>query len=136
MTDPHEVPPAVAAWLAALEPTRQADVRRLIELMRAATGDEPKMWGSMVGFGSYHYRYDSGREGDAMRIGFAVRKAELTVYLMDGFEGRADLLERLGRHRIGKACLYLKKLEGLDHRALAELIDVSVAGMAAKYPIS
>ena len=94
------------------------------------------MWGSsMVGFGSYHYVYDSGREGDAMAVGFSPRKAATVVYLMDGFEERAELLERLGPHKVGKACLYLKQVEGVvDLTALEELVRRSYESTTGTAP--
>jgi hypothetical protein len=85
------------------------------------------MWGSaIVGFGSYHYKYESGREGDSCLVGFASRKSDLVLYLMSGFAERDALLARLGKHRTGKACLYIKRLADVDHDALAELVRSSV----------
>jgi Domain of unknown function (DU1801) len=107
---------------------RRADACQLIVLMREVTGEEPVMWGpSIVGFGRYHYRYDSGREGDSALVGFSPRKQHLVVYLVGGFEGRyASVLARLGPHKTGKGCLYLKRLGGVDLDVLRELIDRSV----------
>jgi uncharacterized protein DUF1801 len=106
---------------------RRADARRLGEIMGEVTGEEPRMWGSsIVGFGRYQYRYESGREGDAALVGFSPRKEHLVVYLVGGFEERhASTLARLGPHKAGKGCLYLKRLADVNEDALRELIDRS-----------
>lgn len=108
--------------------TRRSDARALRELMTSVTGEPPVMWGSsIVGFGSYHYRYDSGRTGDAPVAGFSPRKTNLVVYLVGGFEDRyPELLERLGPHTTGKACLYLKRLADVDLDVLRQLVERSV----------
>jgi hypothetical protein len=108
--------------------TRRSDARSLCELMTSVTGEPPVMWGSsIVGFGSYHYRYESGRTGNAPVAGFAPRKANLVVYLVGGFEDRyPKLLERLGPHTTGKACLYLKRLADVDLDVLRQLVERSV----------
>lgn len=107
---------------------RRADARALCALMAHVSGEPPAMWGAgIVGFGSYHYRYDSGREGDAPLVGFAPRKAQLVVYLAGGFEDHdPGTLARLGPHRTGKGCLYLKRLADVDEAALRELVDRTV----------
>ena len=98
---------AVQRYLDAIaSPTRRRDAETTIELMRRATGAEPQMWGSIVGFGQYHYKYESGREGDAPAAGFAARKAATTVYVGDGVDAHAELLDRLGPHTTGVACIY------------------------------
>lgn len=107
------------------------DSRAVVALMREVTGVEPRIWGgSIVGFGSYHYRYSSGREGEWPLTGFAPRKQNLTLYLSYGFEQHADLLQQLGKHKLGKACLYLKRLDDVDQAALRELIRRSVDEVA------
>ncbi len=107
---------------------REPDCRRLREIMAGVTGAESVMWGSsIVGFGSYHYRYASGREGDWFLVGFAPRKQDLTIYIMAGFEKYEELLARLGRFRTGKGCLYVKRLADVDEGVLEELIAASVA---------
>ncbi|MEJ2383290.1 MAG: DUF1801 domain-containing protein [Xanthomonadales bacterium] len=123
----------VAQFIDALEdPHRQADCRELIGVMREICGCEPAMWGgSMVGFGQYHYRYDSGREGSYFVTGFAPRKTALTVYIMPGFAGFEDQLEQLGPHKTGRSCLYLKRLDAVDRDVLGELIRRSVDVMRA-----
>lgn len=107
-----------------------ADCNQLITLMQKATGTEPKMWGaSIVGFGSYHFKYASGREGDWMLIGFSPRKQNLTLYIMPGFAEYEDLLTKLGKHSIGKSCLYIKKLDDINLKTLNALIVKSVKHM-------
>ena len=125
----------VNEFLDAVEnPRRREDARRVLELMREVTGEPPKMWGSsIVGFGSYHYRYASGREGDWMITGFSPRKQNLTIYIMPGFSEFAGLLDRLGKHKTSKSCLYLNKLEDVDQEVLAELVRESVKVMKARY---
>lgn len=127
---------SVVAFLDSVEDERKrADSHEMIELMRTITGDEPRLWGgSMVGFGSYHYRYDSGREGDFFVTGFSPRKSAFSVYIMPGFDGYAEQLKRLGPHRTGKSCLYLKNLEAVDREVLAEIIADSVRVMRERYP--
>ena len=107
---------------------RRSDVRELCELMRSVTDEPPVMWGpSIVGFGSYHYRYESGRTGDAPLAGFSPRKANLVVYLVGGFEDRYPrLLDKLGPHKTGKACLYLKRLGDVDLDVLRQLVERSM----------
>ncbi|MBL0937780.1 MAG: DUF1801 domain-containing protein [Gemmatimonadaceae bacterium] len=128
----------VEAYIDAIEdPTRRADCRTLVDMMSKATGCPPKMWGpTIVGFDQYHYRYESGHEGDMCIIGFANRKSEVVLYLLDGSaDPKANaLLEKVGKHRRGKSCLYFKKLAGLDLGALEQLIDHSVAQARARYP--
>jgi len=119
----------VEPFLAAVaDEGRRADARRLCALMEDVTGEPPAMWGAgIVGFGSHHYRYASGREGDAPLVAFAPRKAQLVVYLVGGFEDRYPrVLARLGPHKTGKACLYLKRLADVDEAALRELVERTV----------
>lgn len=111
---------------------RREDCRALAKLMEEITGSKPKMWGpSIVGFGSYHYKYGSGREGDWMMTGFSPRKQDLTLYLMMGFEKHGDLLKQLGKHRTGKSCLYIKRLSDIHVPTLKKLIKASVKDLAA-----
>jgi hypothetical protein len=123
----------VDSFLDGLADERQReDCRRVAELMREVTGAEPRMWGeNIVGFGHHHYRYATGREGDWFLTGFSPRKQNLTLYLSYGFEDDAALLERLGKHKIGKACLYLKRLDDADQVVLRELIQRAVARKGA-----
>lgn len=125
----------VAAFLAALEPAqRRTDAETICTLLAAVSGTAPVLWGNIVGFGRYHYTYTSGRSGTAPRLGFAPRKAQHVIYLMDGFDGHADLLARLGKATTGVSCLYVKRLSDIDVDVLAEMARRSWAMMAARYP--
>ncbi len=119
---------SVKAFIDSIEDERKrADSRELLKIMREITGKKPKMWGdSMVGFGSYHYKYASGREGDWFVVGFSPRKQALTLYIMAGFRRFDELLGRLGKFKHGKSCLYVKKLDDVDREVLRELISASV----------
>lgn len=104
----------------------------LKELMEEVTGAEAKMWGdSIVGFGSYHYKYKSGREGDWFLTGFSPRKQNLTLYIMSGFGGYDELLDDLGKYKTGKSCLYINKIEDVDLKVLRELVKQSAEHVAA-----
>ncbi len=125
----------VDAYLDSVEnPNRREDARRILVLMREITGEPPRMWGSsIVGFGSYHYTYASGREGDWPVVGFAPRKRNLVLYIMPGFARYESLLARLGKHRTGKSCLYVNKLDDIDSDVLEELVRESVDEMKRRY---
>ena len=124
---------SVEAFLAGIEDAqKQADCRTLVAIMQEATGAAPRMWGeSIVGFGHYHYKYASGREGDWFLTGFAPRKQNLTLYIMAGFDNYEALLSKLGKHSTGKSCLYVKRLADVDMPVLTELVVESVAHMKA-----
>ena len=126
---------SVQKFIDALDSEQQRrDSLELIELMKRVTGSEPKMWGSsMVGFGQYHYKYASGREGDFFITGFAPRKTALSVYVMAGFDGYEEKLENLGPYKTGKSCLYLKNLDGIDRNVLEDIVSDSVALMRDRY---
>jgi len=110
---------------------RREDSFAILDLMKAVTGEEPTMWGtSIIGFGSYHYKYASGREGDWMKVGFSPRKQNMTLYIMDGFKNYNDLLGKLGKHKTGKSCLYINKLEDVDLSVLRELVQQSVESVS------
>lgn len=112
---------------------RRKDCARLVQIMKKATGEEPRMWGaSMVGFGQYHYRYESGHEGDTFVIGFAPRKTDLTLYLPGAIQKSPDLLGKLGKHKTGKGCLYIKRLDDVDLGVLERLVAVSVKHQRSK----
>lgn len=125
---------SVSAFLDAVEnEQRRADCRTVLNLMRAVTGEEPKMWGpSIVGFGSYHYKYASGREGDWFVAGFSPRKQDLTLYIMAGFDRYDELMAKLGKYKTGKSCLYLKRLSDVDLGVLRELVSASVEAMRSR----
>lgn len=115
-------------------PERQRDAKKVSAMMRAATGSRARMWGpSIVGFGQYHYKYESGREGDFMITGFSPRKQALTVYIMPGFKSFATLMKKLGKYKTGKSCLYIRRLSDVDETVLQKLIDDSVKLMRQKY---
>ena len=125
----------VETFLSAIDDEeRRADCRTVLAIMRDATGEPPRMWGkAMVGFGSYHYRYATGREGDCFLTGFSPRKRDLTLYIMAGFSHYDDLLAALGTHKTGKSCLYVKRLSDLDLEVLKELVTSSVKHMRTVY---
>jgi hypothetical protein len=111
------------------------DARTLVALMRRVTKQEPRMWGpTIVGFGSYHYKYASGHEGDSALTGFAVRGRELVVYIAPAFEGRDVLLAKLGKHKTGKVCVYIRRLANVDLKILETLVVRSVADTKSRYP--
>ena len=125
---------SVAAFIDALtDPVRRSDAKALIKVMQNATGEKPRMWGpSIVGFGSYHYRYGSGREGDMPLISFSPRKAAMVLYSMLDHGEAKTLLAKLGRHATGKGCLYIKKLAEVDRTVLETLIKNAVAHQRAR----
>jgi uncharacterized protein DUF1801 len=124
---------SVESFLRGLSDERQRkDAFRVLELMTRITKAEPKMWGSsIIGFGNYRYRYASGREGDWFLTGFSPRKGNLTLYLMPGLTHSGPLLAKLGKHKTGKGCLYIKRLEDIDLETLGELVKESVAHLTA-----
>ena len=138
MAEPKTKPTAqsVDAHLDAIvDDARRNDCRELAARMQRATKCEPVMWGtSIVGFGRYHYKYASGHEGDTCLVGFASRKGDISVYLMCGLDGADDLLSKLGKHKRGKGCLYLKRLADVDPAVLEQLIAHSVAETKRRYP--
>ena len=128
---------SVDAFLASVEPERKRDeARELDRLFRRVTGWSPRMWGpSIIGYGEYHYRYASGREGDYLATGFSPRKAKHSIYIMPGYADFSAILQRLGKHSIGKSCLYVNKLSDIDLDVLAELIEAGLRDLGNKYPI-
>ncbi|MDK2769632.1 MAG: DUF1801 domain-containing protein [Sphingomonas sp.] len=129
-------PVDVGAFIDAVEnPVRRDDAKRVCAMLERITGEPPKMWGpSIIGFGSYHYRYDSGHEGDMCRLGFSPRKAELVLYILTGEPDEAEKLARLGKHKTGKSCLYIKKLADVDMAVLEEIASDALSYMDSKYP--
>jgi hypothetical protein len=133
-TRPTEV--SAESHIAAIANEEQRnDARTLVALMRSITKQEPRMWGpSIVGFGSYHYKYASGHEGDSALAGFAVRGSAVVVYIAPGVEGRDVLLAKLGKHRTGKVCVYIRRLANVDLEVLEALVARSVADTKSRYP--
>ncbi|HMS26176.1 MAG TPA: DUF1801 domain-containing protein [Burkholderiaceae bacterium] len=131
-------------YLAAIDnPQQRADAAALLTLMSKASKHPPVLWGSgnmselqnhMVGFGQYHYKYASGREGDSFLAGFAKRKTDLTIYISSGFDLVPDLMAKLGKHKASKVCIYIKKLADIDPKVLAELVKHSVKTLKKLYP--
>jgi hypothetical protein len=116
------------------DPQKIADSFTLIEIMSRLTGKQPKMWGpSIIGFGSYHYKYESGREGDASVTGFSPRKGNLVIYIMPGYQNLDKELSKLGKHTIGKSCLYLKKLDDVNLEILEKIISHGIEYMKKNY---
>jgi hypothetical protein len=125
---------SVAAFVNAItDPTKRADAKALVKLMQDAAGEKPKMWGpSIIGFGNHHYRYDSGREGDAPLIGFSPRKAATVLYGLIGSSDSKALLRKLGKQTTGKGCLYIKKLADVDQQVLEAMVVKSLAALRAR----
>src|SRR6202140_1765019 len=126
---------SVATFIDALtDPGMRSDAKALIKLMQDAAGEKPRMWGpSIIGFGSYHYKYESGREGDMPVIAFSPRKAATVLYGMTGLSEAAALLAKLGKHTTGKGCLYIKKLADVDQHVLEALVVKSLAAKRARH---
>jgi len=119
--------------------SRQTDCRRIHDMMLDIVGETPRIWGSklssgIVGFGEYHYKYESGREGDFMRLGFSSRAQNISIYIMPGYQDFSEELSRLGKHKMGKACLYIKRLSDIDEDVLKEIMIKGLAQMDEKYP--
>ena len=125
------------AYINAVEnDVRRKDAKSLLSIMKKVTGERPVMWGpSIIGFGKYHYTYESGREGDMFLTGFSPRKSNIAVYLMPGFDGKEDMLARLGKHKTGRSCLYINKLADVNLDVLTELIEKDYHYMKAKYDV-
>jgi len=127
-TDPRE-------FIAKVKPeSKRKDAETVMTMMERLSGEQPVMWGpSMIGFGSYHYKYDSGREGDWFLTGFSPRKSNFSLYIMAGFDKYEKLMSKLGKYKTGKSCLYVKKLDDIDLDVLEELITGSLVYMKEKY---
>jgi len=126
----------VSDFIASIEDTqKRADCRELMKMMHEVTGKRATMWGpSIIGFGRYHYKYASGREGEFFLSGFSPRKQALTIYVMSGFQKHSKLMEKLGTFKTGKSCLYVKRLDDIDSEVLARLVQKSVDYMRETYP--
>ncbi len=117
-------------------PKRRADAKKVLAMMRRVTGKRATMWGpSIVGFGKYHYRYESGREGEFMLTGLSPRKQNLAVYIIPGFDEFETQMKKLGKYKTGRSCLYINKLEDVDEKVLEKLIDRSVKLMKKRYNV-
>ena len=125
----------VHAFIEALENDRKRDDSKiLLKLIGEITGEQPKMWGdSIVGYGNYHYVYETGREGDWFLAGFSPRKQSITIYMMGGFDGQDEMLEKLGKHKKSVGCLYIKKLADVDMSTLEKMIKKSVETLKKRY---
>ena len=122
---------SVEEFLEGFPEDKRKDCYTILEMMKTVTNNEPKMWGtSIIGFGDYHYEYKSGREGDFFLTGFSPRKQNLTIYINGGFDQYGDLLEKLGKHKTSKACLYIKKLSDVDVQVLQKIVTKSVTAMS------
>jgi len=127
--------PSVSDYLDSIpSEERRSDCRKIAKMMQAATGERPRMWGlSIVGFGKYHYVYESGHQGDCAIVSFASRKNDITLYLMPGWQRPAALMDDLGKHKAGQGCVYIKRLADVDERVLAKLIALSVGETKKAY---
>lgn len=128
---------SVADFLAGVEPARKnEDAQALDQIFQEVTGWQPVMWGSsIIGYGEYHYQYDSGREGDFMATGFSPRKANIAMYIMGGYKHQTDILDRIGKFKTGASCFYVNKLADIDTDVLRELIRVGLDGLQQKYEV-
>lgn len=128
----------VSAFIASIEnPVRRADAEELDLLFREVTGWEPRMWGpTIIGYGQYHYTYDSGRSGDFLATGFSPRKSNLSLYIMPGYADFGHILDRLGKHKLGKACLYINKLADIDRQVVAEIIRAGLDDLEKRWPVT
>jgi hypothetical protein len=127
---------SVEDYIAAItDDLKRKDAQTLLDLLKKITGEVPVLWGSsIIGFGRYHYKYESGLEGDSAIISFSPRKRELVIYIMSGFENFQALLAKLGKHKTGQSCLYVKRLSDISIKVLTELMTESVKLMRSKYP--
>lgn len=135
-TQPTEIDPK--DFIASVEhPTRRADAETLDKLFRSVTGWAPRMWGpTIIGYGQYHYTYESGRKGDFLATGFSPRKANLSLYIMPGYADFQSLLDRLGKHKIGKSCLYINKLADVDMDVVEEIVRAGLDDLAKRWPVT
>jgi hypothetical protein len=137
-TKTHATPVDPRSFIEAVDqPVRRADALVLDDLYRRITGWRPRMWGqTIVGYGSYHYVYDSGREGDSLAAGFSPRKANLSLYIVPGYQDYDAILSRLGKYKMGKSCLYINNLSDVAMGVLEELIRTGVTDLAKIYPFT
>tara|TARA_R110002051_G_scaffold93824_1_gene163588 strand:+ start:990 stop:1418 length:429 start_codon:yes stop_codon:yes gene_type:complete len=128
----------VADFIAQVDhPTRRADPHVLDNMFRRITGYTPKMWGpTIIGYGQYHYIYACGHEGDSLATGFSPRKAALSIYVLPGYQDFSEIISRLGKHKIGKSCIYINKLDDINLKVLEELIGAGLADLATRWPVT
>ena len=128
---------SVAEYIRSLDdPTAVREAKILVKLFSEVTGTKPKLWGSsIIGFGEYHYKYDSGREGDFLATGFSMRKSGPTIYIMPGYSNYPELMKKIGPHKLGKSCLYLKNLDNVHLPTLKKLIKTGLKDLNKKYPL-
>lgn len=140
MAENKTQPPSqsVTDFIAAVEhPTRRADAETLDALFRKITGWQPKLWGpTLIGYGQYHYIYESGHSGDSLATGFSPRKANLVLYIMPGYANFQDILDRLGKYKLGKSCLYINKLADVDLDVVEEIIRAGIDDLAKRWPVT
>lgn len=128
---------SVESYLSTLGDAQRTEAEKLINIFKEVTKTDPAMWGSsIIGFGQYHYKYDSGREGDSLATGFSMRKSGPTIYIMPGYTDYSHILKELGPHKLGKSCLYLKSLENIDIPTLKKLIRTGLADLQKSYPVT
>ena len=132
-TQPTTLTPT--AYIQTLEKEQQKEAKVLLALFQEVTKTKGVMWGNIFGFGSYHYKYPSGREGDFLATGFAMRKSGPTIYIMPGYQDYADLMKKLGPHKLGKSCLYLKNLDDIHLPTIKKLIRAGLKDLKKQYPI-
>lgn len=134
-TKPTDI--SVEAFLGAVEPDRKREEAKTLDaLFRRVTGWNPVMWGpSMIGYGRYHYTYETGRQGDMLATGFSPRTAKYSIYILPGYSDYGAILSRLGKHSTGKSCLYVKTLADIDLDVLAELIETGLKDLAQRWPV-
>jgi Domain of unknown function (DU1801) len=133
---PVVAPLDAATWLPTVTPARQAEAARLLDIFAAETGFAPRLWpGDIAGFGRYAYRYDSGHAGESLATGFSPRKAELSIYILPGYANFSAHLAKLGKHRIGKACLYLRRLDDADEAVLRDLIRAGLDDLRTRWTV-
>jgi len=126
-----------AAYIKTLDDLKQRkEAKELLTLFKEVTKTKPVMWGNMFGFGSYHYKYESGREGDCLATGFAMRKSGPTLYIMPGYVDYKDIIKDLGPHKLGKSCLYLKSLDGVNLNLIKKLIKAGLKDLKKTYPVT
>lgn len=139
MADPVTVPndKSVSDFIAAVEPARRKEDAQVLEaLFQRVTGWKPKMWGpTIIGYGQYHYVYDSGREGDSLATGFSPRKANMVLYIMPGYADLQHYLDRLGKHKLGKSCLYINKLADVDLAVVEEIVRAGLDDLGTRWAI-